>query len=315
MFDPIGLDTNDKTSGSASTVANDGLFKAAVKKSSPSEKSSSEPIEQYLKDIRTSKLLSKEEEVYFARLAIKGCERSRAVMIESNLRLVVKIARRYQRSGMSLLDLIEEGNLGLIHAVEKFDPERGFRFSTYGAWWIQQNIERAIMNQSRVVRLPVHIVKQLNSCLRTKRQLAHKIGTDPSTKDLAKAMDRPDTEINKLLSLNERALSMDYPVSTEVDKPLLETLKNVAPDNPMDSTNAGEIKQKIADWLYSLPPKSREVIARRFGLLGYEVTTLDETGRQIGLTRERVRQIQAESLKRLKRIIESQGNSKDTLLE
>ncbi len=293
--------------------ANDGEFQEAISKSTPAS-SSYEPVEQYLKDIRRPKLLSKEEEVYYARLTQKGDAAARAVMIESNLRLVVKIAKRYQRSGMALADLIEEGNLGLMHAVEKFDPEKGFRYSTYGAWWIQQTIERAIMNQSRVVRLPVHIVKQLNTCLRTQRKLSHSNGTDPSHKDIAAALEKPDHEISKLMALNEKALSMDHSVSMEVDKPLLDTLKSAVSYEPLAQSNTDELKHKIADWLYNLPPKSREVIAHRFGLLGHDICTLDETGQQIGLTRERVRQIQSEALKRLKRIIESQGNTKDTLL-
>jgi len=158
----------------------------------------------YLGEIGFSPLLSAEEEVFFARKALKGCEASRKRMIESNLRLVVKIARRYNNRGLALLDLIEEGNLGLIRAVEKFDPERGFRFSTYATWWIRQTIERAIMNQTRTIRLPIHVVKELNVYLRTARELTQKLDHEPTAEEIAECLDRPVEDVTKMLRLNEK---------------------------------------------------------------------------------------------------------------
>ncbi|ODQ16229.1 RNA polymerase sigma factor RpoS [Shigella sp. FC1139] len=225
----------------------------------------------YLGEIGYSPLLTAEEEVYFARRALRGDVASRRRMIESNLRLVVKIARRYGNRGLALLDLIEEGNLGLIRAVEKFDPERGFRFSTYATWWIRQTIERAIMNQTRTIRLPIHIVKELNVYLRTARELSHKLDHEPSAEEIAEQLDKP------------------------------------VENGPEDTTQDDDMKQSIVKWLFELNAKQREVLARRFGLLGYEAATLEDVGREIGLTRERVRQIQVEGLRRLREILQTQG--------
>lgn len=173
----------------------------------------------YLGEIGYSPLLTAEEEVFFARRALRGDEASRRRMIESNLRLVVKIARRYSNRGLALLDLIEEGNLGLIRAVEKFDPERGFRFSTYATWWIRQTIERAIMNQTRTIRLPIHIVKELNVYLRTARELSHKLDHEPSAEEIAEQLDRPVTDVSRMLRLNERITSVDTPLGAIQRRP------------------------------------------------------------------------------------------------
>ena len=172
----------------------------------------------YLGEIGFSPLLSAEEEVFFARKALKGCSASRKRMIESNLRLVVKIARRYNNRGLALLDLIEEGNLGLIRAVEKFDPERGFRFSTYATWWIRQTIERAIMNQTRTIRLPIHVVKELNVYLRTARELTQKLDHEPTAEEIAASLDRPVEDVTKMLRLNEKITSVDTPIGGKMIK-------------------------------------------------------------------------------------------------
>lgn len=166
----------------------------------------------YLGEIGFSPLLTAEEEVFFARRALRGDVAARRRMIESNLRLVVKISRRYNNRGLALLDLIEEGNLGLIRAVEKFDPERGFRFSTYATWWIRQTIERAIMNQTRTIRLPIHIVKELNVYLRTARELAHVLDHEPSAEEIAGELDKPVEDVSRMLKLNERITSVDTPL-------------------------------------------------------------------------------------------------------
>ena len=261
----------------------------------------------YLGEIGYSPLLTAEEEVYFARRALRGDVASRRRMIESNLRLVVKIARRYSNRGLALLDLIEEGNLGLIRAVEKFDPERGFRFSTYATWWIRQTIERAIMNQTRTIRLPIHIVKELNVYLRTARELSHKLDHEPSAEEIAEQLDKPVDDVSRMLRLNERITSVDTPLGGDSEKALLDILADEKDNGPEDTTQDDDMKQSIVKWLFELNAKQREVLARRFGLLGYEAATLEDVGREIGLTRERVRQIQVEGLRRLREILQGQG--------
>lgn len=267
----------------------------------------------YLGEIGFSPLLSAEEEVYFARKALKGDEASRKRMIVSNLRLVVKIARRYNNRGLALLDLIEEGNLGLIRAVEKFDPERGFRFSTYATWWIRQTIERAIMNQTRTIRLPIHVVKELNVFLRTARELSQKLDHEPTAEEIATALDRPIEEVSKMLRLNERITSVDTPIGGDGDKALLDIIADDTEYSPEENLQDTDIKQSIVRWLGELNPKQREVLARRFGLLGYEPSTLEDVGAEIGLTRERVRQIQVEALRRLRDMLGHQGLNLEAL--
>lgn len=267
----------------------------------------------YLNEIGRSPLLTAEEEIFFGRLARQGDAAGRKRMIESNLRLVVKIARRYNNRGLALLDLIEEGNLGLIRAVEKFDPERGFRFSTYATWWIRQTIERALMNQTRTVRLPIHIVKELNTYLRTTRELSQTLDKEATPEDLANHLEKPLDTIKNILGLNERNASFDQPSGPNADRPLLETLAGEEAD-PLDEVQQQDICTYVDNWLNTLPDKQREVIVRRFGLRGHEATTLEEVGQEIGLTRERVRQIQMEALKRLRKLLDRQGISMEAVI-
>ncbi|HKK23600.1 MAG TPA: RNA polymerase sigma factor RpoS [Pseudohaliea sp.] len=268
----------------------------------------------YLSEIGFSPLLTADEEKHYSRLALAGDEAARKRMIESNLRLVVKIARRYLHRGLSLLDLIEEGNLGLMRAVEKFDPERGFRFSTYATWWIRQTMERAIMNQTRTIRLPIHVVKELNVYLRAARELTQKLDHEPSAEEIADMLDKPVEEVTRLLGLNERIASMDAPLGPDSETSVVDTIADEAALDPSDLLQDRDIAEGIVQWLDELNEKQREVVARRFGLLGHETATLEEVGQEIGLTRERVRQIQVEALKRLRRIMERQGLSVDALL-
>jgi len=269
----------------------------------------------YLGEIGFSPLLTAQEEVYYARRSLRGDKVARKRMIESNLRLVVKISRRYNNRGLSLLDLVEEGNLGLIRAVEKFDPEKGFRFSTYATWWIRQTIERAIMNQTRTIRLPIHIVKKLNVYLRTAREIAHKLTHEPTAEDIAKELDVPAQEVSKILKLNERISSVDTPIGYNSDKELLDIIPDRKEATPEHELQDNDMKLRIVDWLEDLNPKQREVLARRFGLLGYEAATLENVGKEIGLTRERVRQIQVEALKCLRDVLSEQGLSIESLFQ
>ena len=269
----------------------------------------------YLSQIGNSPLLSAEEEVYFSRLALAGDLPSRQRMIESNLRLVVKIARRYNHRGLTLLDLVEEGNLGLIRAVEKFDPERGFRFSTYATWWIRQTIERAIMNQVRTIRLPIHIVKELNVYLRASRELIKKLDHEPTAEEIAVHVDKPVKNVDKILRLNERLASIDSPCFSEADKPLLDIIPDERSETPEKSIQSEDMKDNIIKWLNELNSKQREVLARRFGLMGYEADTLENVGAEVGLTRERVRQIQVEALKRLRDMLKSENLSLETIFK
>lgn len=290
--------------------SNDEFESAVNARYADSDTKSLDVTQLYLSEIGYSPLLTAEEEVYFSRLALKGDEAARKRMIESNLRLVVKISRRYLNRGLTLLDLIEEGNLGLIRAVEKFDPERGFRFSTYATWWIRQTIERAIMNQTRTIRLPIHVVKELNIYLRAARELTQKLDHEPTPEEIAQMLDRPVEDVQKMLSLNERVSSIDSPLGgLDSDKSLVEVLADTQHSGPEGDRQEGDVQHNIEQLLDELNDKQREVIARRFGLRGYEPSTLEDVGVEIGLTRERVRQIQVEALRKLRIMLQNRGLS------
>ncbi|WP_133128177.1 RNA polymerase sigma factor RpoS [Legionella nagasakiensis] len=267
----------------------------------------------YLSEIGFSPLLSAEEEVHYSKLALKGNIAARKKMIESNLRLVVKIARRYLNRGLPLLDLIEEGNLGLMKAVEKFDPDRGFRFSTYATWWIRQTIERAIMNQTRTIRLPIHVVKELNVYLRAARQLTQKLDHEPSAEEIAEMVDKPLEDVEKLLGLNDKVTSVDTPIGYEENKSLLDTIPDENSVNPAELLTDENLRAHIESLLGELTENQQQVIARRFGLRGFEKSTLEEVGKEINLTRERVRQIQVEALKALRGLLEQVGLTQEDL--
>lgn len=267
----------------------------------------SDPTQIYLREIGATPLLSQEEEVHYARLALKGDLKARNHMIQSNLRLVVKIARRYFNRGLTLLDLIEEGNLGLIRAVEKFDPERGFRFSTYATWWIRQNIERALMNQTRTIRLPIHIIKELNVYLRKARDMSQALDHEPNFEEIAKNLNIDADNVNKLFRLNEKTLSLDSPMGDETDKPLMEALAEHNTQSPHHEFEQEDLFAHLISSLETLNEKQKSILSQRFGLFGNEETTLEDVGKVVGLTRERVRQIQVEALKELREKMESEG--------
>lgn len=274
-----------------------------------------DPTQIYLKEIGFSPLLSAEEEVYYGRLARDGDPKARKKMIESNLRLVVKVARRYYNRGMEFSDLIEEGNLGLLRAVEKFDPERGFRFSTYATWWIRQTIERAIMNQTRTIRLPIHVLRELNLYLSTARELMKTQEREPSYQEIADALDRSLEDVQSMMELNEHMVSLDVQVSSDYStgKTLVDTLPDKNAADPADSLADEHLHASLEECLQLLSEKQREVLCRRFGLDGYDRQTLEEVGQAVGLTRERVRQIQMTALKTLRTILEEKGLDVDIL--
>jgi len=274
-----------------------------------------DPVGIYLREIGRMPLLSAEEEVYYSRLLLQGDEAARQKMIESNLRLVVKIARRYMNRGLSLLDLIEEGNLGLIRAVEKFDPELGFRFSTYATWWVRQNIERAIMNQTRTIRLPVHIIKELNQCRRATRQLSQTLSHTPTPEELAEKLNKKSSHVLKILRFNERARSADVPIGDEGNKTLVDTLTPEYPTDPEALSGKDDMAATLENLVTELTPKQQEIICRRFGLRNYDVSTLEEVGKAVGLTRERVRQIQIQVLSQLRVTLKNLGIGSDVLFD
>ncbi|HEV8645827.1 MAG TPA: RNA polymerase sigma factor RpoS [Burkholderiales bacterium] len=274
----------------------------------------SDVTQLYFNDIGQNALLTVEEEVRYARLVRQGDFLSRQKMIEHNLRLVVNIAKHYAGRGLLLLDLIEEGNLGLIHALEKFDPERGFRFSTYATWWIRQSIERAIMYQSRTIRLPVHVIKELNTVLRAMRHLETHSECDPSPDDVAHLVDFRVEDVRRLLSLNERMTSLDAPLEIDPMLSVGESIADETTQQPDIRLENAEIEAHVREWLNQLNERQRSVIERRYGLNGSEIHTLEQLAQSLNLTRERVRQIQIEALASLRKILRRSGISRETLL-
>ncbi len=268
----------------------------------------------YLNEIGAKPLLTPEDELATSRLVRAGDFAARQKMIEHNLRLVVNIAKHYLNRGIPLLDLVEEGNLGLIHALEKFDPERGFRFSTYATWWIRQNIERGIMNQSRTIRLPVHVVKEINVVLRAMRHLESAERRESTIERVAALIDRPVEDVRRVLTLNEHIASLDAPLEIDPNHSMGEMIADDSGADPESLLQSSEIGGLLDDWLRQLTDRQRLVIERRYGLNGADLATLEEIAAELGLTRERVRQIQMEGLDRLRKIIKRGNISRDSLL-
>ena len=278
------------------------------------DEASADVTQLYLNNIGKNALLSAEDERELARRVVGGDFASRQKMIECNLRLVVNIAKHYINRGLTLLDLIEEGNIGLMHALEKFDPERGFRFSTYATWWIRQNIERSIMNQSRTIRLPVHIIKELNIYLRAQRHLETQNGIEPSVEDIAHLLGKSVESVRKTLYLNERVASLDAPLDIDPTLSIGESLPDEEQNTPESMLQSSKVAKYVSGWLKLLNDKQRLVLERRFGLNGHDISTLEELAEDMRLTRERVRQIQIEGLEQLRRIMRRNGIAKEGVL-
>ncbi len=261
----------------------------------------------YLREIGHEDLLTAEEEITLSNKVLGGDVRAKQEMIKGNLRLVVKIARPYLHRGLELADLIEEGNLGLIRAVEKFDPSLGFRFSTYATWWIKQAVERGLMNQARVVRLPIHILKKISKCNRTIKALTDKQGGIPSVTSVADSLHQSAKEIDNLMLCMENSVSIDTPAVIDYDKTLLDILRDEHAENPENLVNLIDTQRVLYEWIGHLSQKHRYIIVKRFGLFDNDPLSLEDVGKDIGLTRERVRQLQLEALEKLRIFLTHDG--------
>jgi RNA polymerase nonessential primary-like sigma factor len=278
-----------------------------------SESSNFDPVQMYLSDIGYCHILSYDEEQDLCKKIEQGDRKAYQSMVVANLRLVVKISRRYCNRGLSFLDIIEEGNLGLMIALDKFDYKRGFRFSTYSTWWIRQSIERAIMNQSRTIRLPVHIIKELNIYLRAGHKLAAEQESSTfSSEELAEKLDKPVDEVRKIMDLRHDTTSLDVTVFDDSSAVLSDMIAGNG-RNPLSIISQNDIEGQIDKWLDKLDELERHVIIRRYGLQGHDEMTLEKTSEVLGLTRERVRQIQIRAVKRLKQMISMANMDQDSL--
>jgi RNA polymerase nonessential primary-like sigma factor len=305
------LDLNEKPAGkTAGKPSRKGSVDPARDKPSGSKRAaaySNDVTRIYLREIGKARLLTAEEEISLTRAARSGCVASRQRMIESNLRLVVKVARAYIRRGLPLLDLIEEGNLGLIRAVEKFDPDRGCRFSTYATWWIRQSVERAIMNQCRTVRLPIHVIRELTVYLRRSRELEQQNSRRPTADEVAATLDIPAENVKRLFGFNETTSSADEPATAGSRRPVLDSIADEQNRDPEKEYADVAAERLLGQWLDQLSIQQRDVVEHRYGLHGHGRRTLEEVGRLLGVTRERVRQVQLAALARLRDISSREG--------
>ncbi|HTQ99214.1 MAG TPA: sigma-70 family RNA polymerase sigma factor [Candidatus Acidoferrum sp.] len=261
----------------------------------------------YLNEIGYIPLLNAEQEVQLAREVVAGSLASKNKMIESNLRLVVAVAKRFQNRGLPLLDLVEEGNLGLIRAVEKYNPELGYRFSTYATWWIKQSIDRALMNHAQTVRYPIHVVKDIQCCLRAVEQLRDQLEREPLLREIALQVGKPQKEVKRLLNLHYRVTSTDQSAAEDSEMSVVDTIAAGTGDEPHQVLELQNLKANVTMWLGKLSQRHRDVVVRRYGLQGHEDLTLEEIGTDVGITRERVRQLQIEALGKLRRMMERDG--------
>ena len=263
-------------------------------------------LRMYLRDIGRIPLLSAAEEVSLAKRMERGDMEAKSRLVEANLRLVVSIAKRYLGRGLSFLDLIQEGNLGLIRAVEKFDYRRGYKFSTYATWWIRQAVTRAIADQARTIRIPVHMVEKLNHLVRAKRQLVQDMGREPTPEEIAKVMDTSVEKVQHLIKISQSPVSLEKPVGDEEEAELGDFLEDEGTPRPMEAAMTEIKKDDLNKVLDSLPHRERKILELRYGLNGEHPRTLEQIGRRFGVTRERIRQIEANTLARLKELQETQ---------
>lgn len=275
---------------------------------------SRDAIKMYLKEIRVANLLNFEEEQELAKRIAKGDEEARAKMIEANLRLVVNIGKRYISRGLPFSDIIEEGNIGLIKAVEKFKPEKGFRFSTYASWWIKQSIERALVNQTRTIRLPVHISEEINSFVKVVRRLVQSLKREPTVEEIATEMNYATEQVKDIMQLIRKTQSLDTPIGNKEEGSLKDLIEDESSLSPSKVTEGIMRHEQIMEWLNYLTDNEKKVISLRFGLEDGEAQTLEVIGKEFGLTRERVRQIEASALNKLRFITKRKQLDMDSIL-
>jgi RNA polymerase nonessential primary-like sigma factor len=279
---------------------------------------SADLVQRYLQQISSKPLFTPEQELIVANQAKDGDFAARQAMIEHNLRLVVSIAKTYMNRGLPFPDLIEEGNLGLMHALDKFEPQRGFRFSTYATWWIRQSIEKALMSQVRTVRLPVHVIREINQVLRARRYLEQALaseGRSPDIDDIASLTGKTIEDVADALAMAEHTTSLDAPRDLDPGSSLLDLISDKRSAGPDQEVEKYQFEEKLRTWLKGLKDDQRTVITRRYGLDKQEPATLEELSKEIGLSKERIRQIQQEALVKLKKYLQSHGLDKDTVLD
>ena len=262
--------------------------------------STDDPVRMYLKEIGKVPLLTPEEEIELATRMSQGDEEAKHRMTEANLRLVVSIAKRYVGRGMLFLDLIQEGNLGLIKAVEKFDYTKGYKFSTYATWWIRQAITRAIADQARTIRIPVHMVETINKTIRVSRQLLQELGHDPSAEEIAREMDMPVEKVRDILKIAQEPVSLETPIGEEEDSHLGDFIPDEDASEPSEAASFSLLREQLEEVLNTLAPREKKVLELRFGIVDGRTRTLEEVGKEFNVTRERIRQIEAKALRKLR---------------
>ena len=273
----------------------------------PAQTDLEDPLGSYLKEISRERLLTKEEEVVLAKQIAKGSREARRRMTEANLRLVVSIAKKYQNRGMPLLDLIQEGNLGLMRAVEKFDHRRGYKFSTYATWWIRQAVLRSIGDQARTIRLPLHMGDRLNKLMRVTQRLTEGLGRVPTDEELGEELASTKLEVEELRKLARDAVSLETPISDESDTELGHLLEDETAESPLEAATAADMRRQLDEVLRTLDPRERRVVQLRFGLLDGHQRSLDEIARRLGVNREQVRKMERMALDKLRRAGQAEG--------